>query len=73
MLLANIVGFACAIIVLGSYWWSARTSNPRFFHLFNAIFSPPMLVANIYLGAYFGALLNVAFGGIAVYGLFKDK
>jgi hypothetical protein len=67
------LGWVATLGVLGSYFWSVHFHNGRPFDWGNVLASMVLLPINVYYGVYFGAFLNLSFGLIGMYGLWKYR
>lgn len=69
----NIVGLVCAVVVLATYYQSARTGSVKVFHQANAFLWLPIALPSFLTGVWGAALLTTAFGLIGTYALIDRR
>ena len=62
----TIIAYAATVGVLGSYALSITRHDPNIFAWGNAVGFIPLVTANLMVGAYWGAIISLTFGIIAV-------
>lgn len=68
---ATILGWAASLLVIATYYFSVRRSNPIIFHWGNVVGAAVLVPVQIYLGVAFAALLSACFGIVAAVALWR--
>lgn len=65
----TIIAYAATVGVLATYALSVIRQDPSIFAWGNAVGFVPLVVANLIVGAYWGAIISLTFGAIALLSL----
>lgn len=70
-IMLQLIGFAGAVLVVVGYFLSVKTGRPTLFDWTNVFGCALMLPANLLVGSFFAASLNLSFGIVGLFGLYK--